>query len=261
MMRKETFFKLLTFSLFSVSTMTAHASFNNERLLLSCSHFAENKQSCAQEVLELNKRNTPNSIVNYCYGHYNTIDNFMNCLKYEYNPAVFLKYKVDRHIPQLKVMEMQKNIGNLCLKSSYSLDKQGQCFENGYVTLEKSKNKTYWIENYCVSTNESFEDVNKCVSKIKREALSENNLLSGLSNLVRSSNSLKNHYETKRSIYFQNIFKNCSSTFSNVNTYHCVDKKIKPVIDSFLMLDLQTLICAENNTFEEYKQCLIKYKK
>lgn len=249
-------FRVLLLSFLSTISFSSNAQFNNEKLLLACSHFSNDEDTCKKEVVFLASKNKNNSIISYCYSNYRELNSFANCLKFEYNPLVFLKYKKERNISPFKVINLQKDITNECLNNNKS---DGfDCFRENYITLENSKEKSNWIENYCVNNNEKIDDVNKCIFKIKREAKSENNLISSLSHLLEAAASLNDMFETRRNAYFKTIFKECTSTYNRSNVYNCVDKAINPVSKNFLHLDLRSLYCSENPTYEEFKACLKK---
>lgn len=244
---------LLTFFFYGGN---AEASdFNNKKLLILCEHFSSDTKSCIKDVEKLSKMNKGNSIINYCYSNYQQLDSFGNCLKYEYNPLVFLKYQKKRPVSSLKNINIKKEISNRCPNDRISPEK---CFEENYVMFEKSKNTKYWIENYCVTHNENLKDINDCVSRIKREATSENNLINLISHLISSFDKFKEMYQTNRHVIFEKVYKSCSEKYSGTNIYNCVDAKLNKSKKEFLQTSFNSLICSSEKTIENFENCISK---
>lgn len=244
-------------SLLSIASFNSFAEFKNEKLSLTCNYFSENKDDCNKEIKFLSNKNKNNSVISYCYSNYHNLEGFNDCLRYEYNPLVFLKYKKERMISTLKLMDVKRDIVGFCSRSQSGMS-ENKCLEINYIVLEKSKDTKNWIENYCVSTSRTVAEFLGCISKIKKEAKSENNLLNSIPNLIGALDSLNSYYDSKRSLFFNDVYERCHVSYNKTNTFTCIEKELDPVKKDFIDLNLKTLFCAEKSNFDDYKSCILK---
>lgn len=241
---------LIISSFMSFISHAENAPFNPKKLSIVCDFFTDNKKECQKEALFLINKNKNNSVVNYCFNKYSTLGNFSNCLKYEYNPIVFLKYQSNKKISIFK---------DFALKNSSLKCKNSSCFYDTYMTLEKGKNQENWLENHCVFENKSTKSSQECIRKIKKTSKNNNDLLVNIPVISKAFKKAENDYNGVRIKYFEQAYTICTEKYSNtLNKYKCIEEIISPVKKEFINLELETLTCSKNEKLYDFKSCILK---
>lgn len=252
----KNFILLSLLSLISTSSLASKNSsekieFNKKKLGIVCDYFSNDKTECKKESIFLINKNTENSVVNYCFRNYQTIEHLSNCLNYEYNPLIFLKYKSERPITEMKEFSFKMTNMN-CRENN-------DCFYELYEILEKAKTPNNWIENHCLNTNIEINDAKKCINKIKVSGKNNNDLLYMIPNLSEALQNALIKDKNKKKTYFKEVEKVCSEKYvSNQNIMNCIESVFKPIKREMITTELKTMTCLESKNTLEFKECLNK---
>lgn len=255
-MNKLLLIKLLLLLSTIIIPKTSFANFNVNELKIACSFTSNTEKKCLQEVDWLIEKNEKNSMVDYCFTNSDSIGNFGQCLKYEYNPLVFLKYKSNKTIDPLKKMNIENDIVKSC--SDKDFNTRMSCLNEYNTFIEKSSYSDYWMENYCISRNSKLLPALDCYENLKRTTKLDNNLITFTSNLLNSIDKITNYVELKKKNYFEQIYKVCDYKYSDLNAYDCVTKYLNPFNDYLLKYELKNLNCLTKDNFLDFKMCVEK---
>ncbi len=239
---------------FTVNNAQA-SEFSDTKLVLMCELFSADVGECNSEIEYLQSKNKKNSIVEYCYSKYKNIKSFKDCLKYEQNPIVFLKYQNNKTITSKKIFQIKDQIILKC-QGFKNLTEKSNCIKDNYITLEKSKDTKNWIENHCVYSNTNLRLVNKCINKIKKESMQDNELLNSVREINNVVSSWEKQFNTKTSGYIKQVYKACATKYTDYNAYECLESQVSPYVKVMTEFSLKDTLCFKYDNFIDFENCL-----
>lgn len=230
-------------------------AFNKKKLGIVCDFFSEDKSQCEKEAVFLIQKAKESGIVKHCFETTNNIEHLSSCLTYKYNPLVVSKYEIKKNIPPLKELSFKTNIQSCGRASNNVISK---CFYDNYLFLEKGKNKNYWIENYCLFNADSREkDLNFCINTIKEQGIQNNELLGLIQELKTSLKRAESIFEKNRERYFNEVYNSCAEEYENKqNIYSCIEKKLAPVKQNFININLKSISCSNKEKIKDFQKCV-----
>lgn len=255
------FFKIIkvilatTLLFVSIQGNTIAGEFNTSKLTLMCDFFSENKKQCNDEVVFLESKNTNNSIIGQCFSKYRSVKDFNDCLKYEYNPLIFLKHQQNRRISTNVIFEIKNEIIDICSRIKQD-DVRYNCVKESYLLVEKGKRPNHWLENSCLYKNTTLTKFINCTRKIKNNSLDENTFIISIPNLISAMDSWDRKLNNRVSLYFNQVYKSCEAQYTKINAFECMDGRISKNLDSIISFDFSNSECFKYGTYDQFDKCL-----
>lgn len=244
---------VLALSLFTVPTKAD--AFNSSKLTMMCDFFSENKELCYEESALLITKNKDNSVISQCFNKYESVKEFNNCVKYEYNPLIFLKHQKNKKISGRKILLFKDQIINSCSNKS-TTEARHKCIKDEYFLLQKGKMPKNWLENSCLYRSKDIKTYKECVTDLKREALSQNHMASSIPNLINALNSWEGKLDNRISLYFKQVYSVCEERFSDMNAFDCMDGQFNRNIENIIDFDFTNSTCFKYESYNKFSSCL-----
>lgn len=245
-------------SLFLQSNASA-GEFNDSKLTLMCDFFSTDKDQCYKEVAFLKSKDTKNSIVSQCYSKYKSVKRFNDCLKYEHNPLIFLRYQNERSVSTKKLFDMKDEVVVICSKYKEK-DQRFECIKKSYLLIEKGKSNKNWLENACLYKNKRLSGFIGCTNKIKKDALSDNNLIISIPSLTNALDLWDIKLNNRITMYFNQVYQECELKYSRINAFECMDGKLGKNIEAILSFNFSNSECFKYGKYEDFDKCLNRKK-
>lgn len=248
---------LITSTFLQVQAENLKEEFDSSKLIVMCDFFSQNEVACNNEVNFLKIKNKERSLVSMCFSKYKSVKSFNDCIRYEYNPLMYLKLQRDRNVSTRRIIEIRDEAIKKCSIITET-ETRFDCVRESYILISKGVEKKNWIENNCLYKNNRIEDVQNCIIKIKKDAIEENNLITRVPNLINALNTWDKKLQNKIKIYFNQIYKTCEDEFSQNNAFECLENKMNHNITTMIEFDFINANCFKYVKYKDFDKCLNK---
>ena len=239
--------------LFSANTAFAEnkIDYNLNVLKNICKYVSNEKELCVSELHYLTKKVNDNSVVGFCMKKSDNISQLKYCLEYEQNPLIFLKYKTNKNIGFSKLINTRDDITKSC-ENNNNVKK---CKLDAYETLKKGLKMKNWIQNFCLYNNNEIMNMEKCVKKVKDEAILDNLLIQKIPEILNVLEKTENSVKNRNKIIIDKIYNSCKKKYTGVNILDCFSKKADD-LNLIKDVDLKGLSCLNEKRDLDYINCI-----